>query len=289
MTDLGTSAAGAVAIWHPTDKRVWALDANGAVALFKDFDPAAGPAALLDFVSALGKGATVPVVVSGSSDWVQPALHAVPCKMDLQGTEIVQVDGANLYFLPAVQQAAPADVIHGQEATIAGFLSDDKEFDGVLCVVGAHTKWVHISAEEIVSFQSFMTGELADFVADKSSLNAAFGAGGFDSAAFEDAMSETLSRPERLASKMVEIQSAVMQGSLPERSARSRLLGFLIGAELGATRPYWLGQNVVVLADGEVGQAYLQALKSQGAMARLVGAEAFTVAGLKQALDRLKT
>jgi 2-keto-3-deoxy-galactonokinase len=37
-------------------------------------------------------------------------------------------------------------------------------FDGILCLPGTHAKWVQISAEEVVSFQTFMTGELFDLL-----------------------------------------------------------------------------------------------------------------------------
>ena len=50
--------------------------------------------------------------------------------------------------------------MRGEETQIAGFLSEFPGFDGVVCLPGTHTKWVHLSAGEIVSFRTFMTGEL---------------------------------------------------------------------------------------------------------------------------------
>ena len=50
--------------------------------------------------------------------------------------------------------------MRGEETQIAGFLSENPAFEGVLCLPGTHTKWVRIDAGEIVHFRTFMTGEL---------------------------------------------------------------------------------------------------------------------------------
>ncbi len=67
-----------------------------------------------------------------------------------------------VYVIPGIKQANPADVMRGEETQIAGFLARNKNWDGVICLPGTHTKWVHVSADEVVSFHTFMTGELFD-------------------------------------------------------------------------------------------------------------------------------
>ena len=64
----------------------------------------------------------------------------------------------------------PADVMRGEETQIAGFFFENQGFDGVLCLPGTHSKWVQISAGEIVSFRTFMTGEIFALLADRSVL-----------------------------------------------------------------------------------------------------------------------
>jgi hypothetical protein len=73
--------------------------------------------------------------------------------------------------------------MRGEETQIAGFLAQNPGFDGVLCLPGTHTKWVHISAGEVVSFRSFMTGELFATVGPHSVLRHSVGEG-WDDAAF---------------------------------------------------------------------------------------------------------
>ena len=57
-----------------------------------------------------------------------------------------------LFIVPGLSQASPPDVMRGEETQIAGFLAAHPGFDGVLCLPGTHTKWVHLSAGEVVEF-----------------------------------------------------------------------------------------------------------------------------------------
>ena len=70
--------------------------------------------------------------------------------------------------------------------------------------------------------------------------------------------------------------------------ARSRLSGLLIGAELAATKPYWLGREVVILGESGLAQAYRAALGAQGLEAVCVGAEEMTLNGLRAAYAGLR-
>jgi 2-dehydro-3-deoxygalactonokinase len=57
---------------------------------------------------------------------------------------------------------------------------------------------------------------------------------------------------------------------------------------LVAARPYWLGQEVVILGEDAVAAAYLTALQTQGVTARQVPVETITLAGLTAAYHRMK-
>lgn len=67
------------------------------------------------------------------------------------------------------------------------------------------------------------------------------------------ALSDTLSRPERLAAQL---RSAQVAGDA------AAITGHLVGAELAAAKVYWLGQEVVLLGQGP----YYDALKVQGVL-----------------------
>ena len=59
--------------------------------------------------------------------------------------------------------------------------------------------------------------------------------------------------------------------------------GLLLGAELAATRPYWLGQQIAIIGSPDLSAAYAAALKQQGAFCEIADATQTTLAGLSQA------
>ena len=75
---------------------------------------------------------------------------------------------------------------------------------------------------------------------------------------------------------------------LSEDAATARLSGLLIGAELAAARPYWLGQNIVLIGAPKLSERYRAALALQGALAETADATQTTLAGLTAAYVRLK-
>ena len=158
-------------------------------------------------------------------------------------------------------QDRPADVLDiWARLIVAGHAAGEANWDGVICVAGDGVQfWVHLSAGEIVSFQGFLTPRL---------IGALGGAGDVDAAALAD----TMSRPERLA--------AHLRGAQLAGDARA-ISGHLIGAELAAARPYWLGQRVVLVAPDGVASPYEGALRAQGGPVSLGEAAALTLAGLR--------
>ncbi|WP_412564619.1 2-dehydro-3-deoxygalactonokinase [Thalassobius sp. MITS945101] len=159
----------------------------------------------------------------------------------------VQTVPTSLVAGGALQQSQPQGLLPmAARLALAGLCRTQKDWDGVACVVlGDRSHWVQISADEAVSFQSYLSPALA----------ATLGAKGPEIDA--DALGDTLSRPERLATQL-------SSAELTRDSAR--LLGHLLGAELAATRPYWLGQRVALIAEGPMQQGYAAGFKTQGLM-----------------------
>jgi 2-dehydro-3-deoxygalactonokinase len=152
--------------------------------------------------------------------------------------------------LGAVQQASPAAVLPAAaRVLIAGALVGQPDWDGIMVLPDASaTHWVHVCAREIVSFQGAATGRLA--VALGSQRDA------FDGGA----LSDTMSRPERLAAQ---VNAASQTGG----GGGGAVLGHLLGAELASMKAYWLGQEVRIIGDPA---PYADALASQGVAATTV-------------------
>jgi len=184
----------------------------------------------------------------------------------------------SVYVVPGLKQAKPADVMRGEETQIAGFLALNPGWDGVICLPGTHSKWVHVSAGEVVSFQTFLTGETFALFADHSVLR--HGMAGWDNAGFDAGVAQGLERPDRLLARLFTLRAEGLLDGLDPATARARLSGLLIGAELAAAKPYWLGQRVAVLGAGALAALYGRALDGLSVPVSAHTADAATLAGL---------
>ncbi|MEM9576621.1 MAG: 2-dehydro-3-deoxygalactonokinase [Pseudomonadota bacterium] len=247
------------------------------LALIKDWDVAGVP------IVACG-------MVGSRQGWVEAPYRSVPCTPmahDLTRAPTHQ-SGLSVSIVPGLSQQNPADVMRGEETQIAGFLSLNAGWDGVLCLPGTHTKWAHLSAGEVVSFQTFMTGEMFAMLSEASVLRHSVAAEGWDDSSFDEAVSAAISKPERLAARLFGLRAEGLLQNAKPTATRAALSGFLIGAELAAAKPYWLGQNVAILGTGAQAKAYQRSLGLQGVSAMLVDAERATLAGLTAAHRSLK-
>ncbi|SNS24259.1 2-dehydro-3-deoxygalactonokinase [Antarctobacter heliothermus] len=236
---------------------------------------------------------TLPVIICGMAGsrqgWAEAPYVETPCAVPFEAPQVATRDPRlRVHILPGIKQMRPPDVMRGEETQIGGFLAKEPGFDGVICLPGTHNKWVHVSANEIVSFRTFMTGELFALIGSQSVLRHSLGDLGWDKAAFAEAVSDTLSRPATLTSSLFTLRADSLLNGTGADVTRARLSGLLIGAELAAARPYWLGQDIVILGEDAVAGAYRDALTAQGAVARLVPAGDITLAGLTAAYTHLK-
>lgn len=227
-------------------------------------------------------------MVGARQGWVEAPYASVPTAVDdVRMVKAPATDSRlDVWVLPGVKQTEPADVMRGEETQIAGFLALNKGWDGVICLPGTHSKWVLVSAGEIVSFQTFMTGEIFGLLSERSVLKHTVSTDGWDESAFVDALSDAMARPEKLAARLFSIRADNLVNGTGAEASRARLSGTLIGAELAASKPYWLGQQVAVIGAPDVARLYVTALAEQGVPATDVQGDRMTIAGLNAA--RLK-
>ncbi len=286
--------------WGTSHLRLWLMGADDRPLRRIDSDRGMGKLSpqdyeplLLSLLEGHLSDAPPPVVVCGMAGakqgWVEAPYAAVPCEPPVEGIAVPTQDPRlQVRILPGLKQMSPPDVMRGEETQIGGFLAMEPGFDGILCLPGTHNKWAHISAQEVVSFRTFMTGELFDLLGTQSVLRHSVTGDGWDEDAFAEAVSDTLSRPAALTSALFGVRADGLLNGTPPARARARLSGLLIGAELAAARPYWLGQQVVILGEDALARAYQSALAAQGAEARIASAEDITLKGLAAARARFK-
>ncbi|QMU58571.1 MAG: 2-keto-3-deoxy-galactonokinase [Boseongicola sp.] len=285
--------------WGTSNLRAWAMRGDEAIATAQSdkgmgsLEKSQFEAALLDLIEPwLGAGKTEVIacgMVGSRQGWVEAPYAAVPCPPLHANLARPSVSDSRLSVsvIPGIKQNSPADVMRGEETQIAGLLRAAPNFDGVLCLPGTHTKWVHISAGEVVSFRTFMTGELFGLISKKSVLRHSISKG-WDAETFATSVNDAIARPEAMASRLFTLRADDLLHATSSEIARARLSGLLIGAELAAARAYWLGQNIVLIGDAKLSAHYLEALETQGATATMADATATTLAGLAAARDLIK-
>ncbi len=280
--------------WGTSNLRVWAMGAEGplAEAVSEDgmgkLDRAGFEPALLRLIDPwLGPGRVTPVIACGMvgarQGWQEAPYRSTPCAPVASGElSAVAVTDPRLTFqiVPGLKQDKPADVMRGEETQIAGALLLMPQFDGVLCLPGTHAKWARISAGEVVGFQSCMTGELFALLSGQSVLRHGMAGDGWDEAAFDGGVAEGVAHADRLSARLFSLRAEGLIAGLSPDAARSRLSGLLIGAELAATKGYWLGQDVALIGASRLAGNYARALAAQGVTARRLEASACTLAGL---------
>lgn len=223
--------------WGTTNLRAFAMGRDGVLAqatsedgmgrLDRDgFEPA-----LLRLIGPwLTDGAVTEVVACGMvgsrQGWHEAPYRAVPCApLDPASLVTAPTRDARIRvrLVPGLKQALPADVMRGEETQIAGALALLPGFDGVVCLPGTHSKWAHLSAGEVVSFQTFMTGEMFALLSQASVLRHGMQGEGWDDAAFDAGVSDALSRPERIGAKLFGIRAEGLIAGLPAAAARAKV------------------------------------------------------------------
>ena len=286
--------------WGTSQLRAWAMSASGTILDSAHSDRGMGQLSPPDFEPALRDlivgwvNGPIDVIACGMAGarqgWTDAGYHSVPSKPIQTPFASAPTTGSDLrvHIVPGISQNDPADVMRGEETQIAGFLSLNPNWDGVICLPGTHTKWVHVSAEEIVSFQTVMTGDLFAAISLHTVLRHSLADDAWDDASFLEGLDQAMARPERLAARLFSLRAEDLLRGLPSDKARSRLSGLLIGSELAATKPYWLGQQVAVIGNDHLSAAYRTALQTQSVPALQTRADHITVAGLTTAYRLLK-
>ena len=192
-----------------------------------------------------------------------------------------------VYILPGMSQSVPADVMRGEETQISGYLDQNPNFNGSICLPGTHTKWVQISAGEVVSFRTFMTGELFNIISKHSVLRHSVGEG-WDEEAFLESVTDGIMNANILTNMLFGLRASSLLEGLHPTTATAKLSGMLIGLELAGAKGFWLGNQVVIIGGNKIVDHYQAALTQQGVMPICANADEMVLVGLAASYFELK-
>lgn len=284
MTDHGIQAEWIAIDWAADRIKGWAM--QGSTVLDQASVAPMPQASVAETFATLtahwdGGSGKVKVVSCGAAPGQTGGLSKVPCPATGAAPNPVKSGaGFDTFAIPGLRQDKPFDAIWGAETRIAGFLSLNPDWDGVICLPGDITCWALISANEVVSFQTFMTGQLVHLLRNAPAFANRPVRDDWNNNVFVEALNDSMSRPERLAARLSELRAQVVLEPDAALAMHAHLTGLLLGAELSAARPYWLGQQLAVIGRDDLAAPYADALETQGVPVTKTDADRATLAGL---------
>ncbi len=284
--------------WGTTHLRAWVLDPARAEPAALSSADGMGRLAPDEFEHALLRlldphlpaGQVVPIVACGMvgarQGWFEAPYASVPCPPPgIRDAVLAPARDPRLAvrILPGICQSDPPDVMRGEETQIAGLLADTPGFDGVICLPGTHTKWVHLRNGAIDRFRTFMTGEIYDLLSRHSVLRHGMSQDAWDRDAYLEAIDDAMQRPRLVSAELFSLRAATLLHDMPPAVFRARLSGLLVGLELAGVLASEAIDQVTLIGSEALSGPYAEALRSRGIRAERMSGDAMTLAGLKAA------
>ncbi len=267
--------------WGTSSFRLWLLAEDGTVLgerrSAEGMASAAGTGfgrVLESHLDALGVDAALPAVICGMAGarqgWREAGYLDTPADLAASERHALVLEGypRDVRILPGIAQrdAASPDVMRGEETQLAGLVAAGVT-SGLVCMPGTHSKWVQLQDGNVVSFATYMTGELFGVLARHSILkNAIEEAPAVPSdPAFVNAVKASLAAPHAFANALFAIRASQLLDFASASEGAARLSGLAIGLEVsGALARFGRVESVVLVGEGRLGESYKGALEAIG-------------------------
>jgi 2-dehydro-3-deoxygalactonokinase len=288
--------------WGTSNVRAWGIDIEGSVAFSTGSDRGMGrigradyPGVLNELIADLVPG-PAEIVICGMAGarqgWLEAPYLDTPASLHELRRGAAAPAGADSRFapriLPGVCQRTPGheDVMRGEETQLLGLLGLRPGFAGTVILPGTHSKWVTIDDGRITRFETAMTGELYELLAEHSVLRHSLSGervGPATDEGFAEGMGAGLARPEIVTALAFRTRAASLLADRGTDWCAGYLSGLLIGAEVGGHQSWLSGRPVPLIGSERLSKLYATALKSLGIASFAVDAAEATIAGLKEA------
>lgn len=229
-------------------------------------------------------------MVGAKQGWIEAPYLQVPGALqeEVNPTKApTESSSLNVFILPGLCQAEPADVMRGEETQIAGFLSNRPDFTGILCLPGTHAKWAEIEHGEIVRFKTIMTGDLFAAISGSTILRFSVDEG-WAQPSFLSGVKQSLNVPEDFLGNLFSIRARDILEGTNSAENFSFLSGLLLGSEINATKDYWQGKEVHLIGGSCLSQAYEAALGLAGVPSHVHSGDDLVLKGLQFAYLNLR-
>jgi 2-dehydro-3-deoxygalactonokinase len=241
-----------VADWGTTNLRAWALDAEGGIVDRRESSHGLLTIERGRFAEALAEVASgwlpaspsrsMPVLLSGmvgsKLGWKEVPYLALPMALDELARHVGPVESplhAAIRIVPGVKRddAKQPDVMRGEETQIFGALQILKGQDGVFVLPGTHSKWAIVEKGKLISFRTYMTGEVFGLLRRSGTLSQLMEGDHHDDAAFAEGVARGASADAGgLLHRLFSVRTLGLLDQMPRANLASYLSGLLIGAEV---------------------------------------------------------
>ena len=263
--------------WGTTNLRIWHCDQSGNVLDETRVQMGMGTLTASEYEGVLishiahhlSDDIITEVLVCGMAGarqgWQDAGYLTAPCDMPSL-KQAVTVHTADprimIRILPGIKQPEPADVMRGEETQIAGFLKQTPDYNGLICLPGTHSKWVHVQNGQVVEFQTFMTGEVYDLLSRSSVLKHSVLGKGFSQPDFIDAAKSAFENPADASSQLFRLRAQHLVHDTDATVLRARLSGILIGQEVAAMERQWNQLAITLVGEEALCSLYKSALEA---------------------------
>ena len=220
-------------------------------------------------------------MVGAKQGWIEVPYINSPCDIRNVNFKTFKIlDDANIHILSGVSQFNPSDVMRGEETQIAGFLLNNVDFNGSICLPGTHSKWVNMNSYKIQEFTTFLTGELYEIVKKYSILNHSLNTTELDDEIVKSSAKLIIENPSFISNKLFEIRADNLLKNSNQTSNNSKLVGYLLGIELSGSRTYWEDKDLVIIGSSNLNKYYELILNGRSNSIRLFNSSDMALNGL---------
>lgn len=239
-----------VADWGTSNRRAWALATDGSVLAERHDDQ--GLLAIADrrfadsFLRFCGDwlepAGAVPVIMAGmvgsKLGWREVPYQMAPVALRDLSRHLAVIDepqAGRVWIAPgiALDDGKQLEVMRGEECQILGALLQCGTDDGTYLLPGTHSKWVQVKEGRVVSFRTYMTGEVYGLLRKSGTLGQLMEGDAVSDEAFHKGVLRSR-EPDagNLLHSLFSVRTLGLFDRLPRRDLPSYLSGLLIGAEI---------------------------------------------------------
>ncbi len=213
----------------------------------------------------------LPILLSGMvgsrTGWAEAPYVECPAGLDtiVAGLVSAPSDRLKVKIVPGLVGEADhpglLNVMRGEETQILGL--SQKTGDATFVLPGTHCKWANVQGGQVVSFSSYMTGEMFQVLKANSILGDLMTADIDDEAAFKLGVDRAM-EDKSFLSLVFSVRTEGLFGHIKPESLSSYLSGLLIGSEVRAEIIRHGKRPIHLIGDGTLVNLYQRALAHVG-------------------------